>query len=71
MRYYHIQSIVECYDDPVEMTNEVMQDLSAHDIFSSRTDNLVDLEKTCLFVAEMCKLARFKRIRKTDDSWRS
>jgi hypothetical protein len=71
MRYYHVQSIVACYSDPVEMTNEVMQDLTAHDIFSSRTDNLADLEKTCLFIAELCKLARFKKIKPREDSWRS
>lgn len=62
MDHWNIQSIVRCYDSPVDMVRQVMEELSAYDLFNAKTSYIDDLERTCRSTAELCRLARLARI---------
>ena len=70
MRHYHVQEIVATYDNPVEMVAEVMGELTAVDLFYAPASAISELERTCAFISELCKLSRFNKIETKKSSGR-
>jgi DNA primase catalytic subunit len=57
MRHFHVQYIVATYENPAQMAAEVLNELNASDIFDAPTRSVHHLQKTSVFITELCKLA--------------
>ena len=68
MRHYHVQTIVETYENPVDLCSDVLSELTAFDIFSSPAASVHDLEKTCAMISGVCRNYRFKNMKKKKSS---
>ena len=64
MRHYHVQDLVETYENPVELCSEILTELTAFDIFSASASSVQDLEKTCALISDVCRNYRFKNMKK-------
>jgi len=62
MRYWNVQTIVQEYVCPVQMVTRILGEMTAHDIFNAKREDVCELQEACEIIAEVCEARKTVQI---------